>query len=56
MGEADTTKMKLKEKLNNKHNRGHQKLRGSVFSLRPRAKREGKYFTSDMKITNIVIF
>ena len=32
------------------------KLRGSAFSLRPRAKIEGKYFTSKMRITSTIIF
>ena len=34
----------------NKHNRGHHKLRGSTFSLRPRAKAEGKYFTNEKEL------
>ena len=33
-----------------------QNLCGSIFSLRPRAKTEGKYFTSKMRITIIVLF
>ena len=41
--------------MKNKH-RGHKKLRDSAFSLRTRVKTERKYFTSEKRITSIVIF
>ena len=38
------------KKIKNKDKKGYQKLRGSVFSLRPQAKTEGKYFTSEKEL------
>ena len=45
IGEAGA-QLKIKLEENKKQaQRGHYKLRGSVFSLRQRTKTEGKYFT-----------
>ena len=56
MGEVEAQLKWNWKKINNKHKEDTRKLRGLAFSLRPRAKTEGKYFTSDMRITSIVIF
>lgn len=48
--------MKLKKKIKNKQKEDTKKLRGSTFNIRLQAKTEEKYFISNMKITDIVIF
>ena len=48
--------MKLEENKEQVQKKDTKKLRGLAFSLRPRAKTEGKYFTSTMRITSVVIF